>query len=430
MSPLPSELLLVIVGLPGVLSASDGTVPPRWDGTVAQAETRALHGHPELRVARAEERSAAALVVRAGGLPEPTVGVGVFLWPVETRTGPQQGRVSLQQPVPWPSAVRSEREAAGERLDAAHSTLLDRERALRAQVQSAYWDLWELRGRIDVLAGHLAVLDGLVMTVRGRLSAGELPLSTLQQVELERAQLYDRIAALHTQEATAEVRLAALVGVPIGSHLPTVDEPAPPRPTALGLSALSAQLATAHPVEAAEALESASAADVVRARAARRPQVLLRADWIQVGPSQLADPTESGRDALVVGAGLTLPTSWRARAAQVDDMLARAERSAARTEALMRQLQSELAEHWAAVEDTARSLELTREVLVPAAMTALSSTQGEFVAGQTPLADVLLAQRTLFDLQLTVVGHRAAHARAWSALDALLPAAPTRREAS
>lgn len=426
--PLPTTGFLLLAAAAG--QASEGTVPPLWDGSLAQAEVQALDGHPELRAARAAARSAEAGVVQAGGLPEPTVGVGVFLRPVETRTGPQQARVSIQQPLPWPSAVRAERDAAAARLDSVLATVQDRERVLRARVQATYWDLWEVRARVHVLSGHLAMLEGLVTSVRGRLSAGELPLSALQQVELERAQLADRIATLQAREETVEVRLATLVGVPLGSRLPTHDEPPPPQSPTLDLPALSTLLTTAHPIQAAVSNEAAAAAEVKGAQVARRPRVSLRADWILVGPSELADPMESGQDALVLGTGLTLPTSWRARTARVDDMRARADRSRAQTDAVMRQLQSRLADHLTAVEDSARSLLLTRDVLVPEALAALTSTQGEFVAGRTPLADVLFAQRTLFDLQLALVRHQAAHARAWSALDAVLATAPTRREAS
>ena len=56
---------------------------------------------------------------RARALPEPSLGFSVFLQAIETRTGPQQGRVSLEQVFPWPTALAAGADAAAARARAA-----------------------------------------------------------------------------------------------------------------------------------------------------------------------------------------------------------------------------------------------------------------------------------------------------------------------
>ena len=141
----------------------------------ARAESHAV------RAARAERDAASHWVGGAGRLPEPTLTLGAYVQPVETRVGAQQGRVSLQQGVPWPGALR----ARGRRHSRARvarplalggmtltRTVEGRERyGVRVRYQREERDSVESRGRISVptASGDAAPLSQLahVQYVRG-----------------------------------------------------------------------------------------------------------------------------------------------------------------------------------------------------------------------------------------------------------------------
>lgn len=383
----------------------------------------ALEHHPDLDAARARQRTASNLVARAGALPRASVGAGVFLQPVETRVGPQQARLSVQQPLPWPGVLTAGREAAREGVRAADLDASAAALDVTASVVDAHWSLWRIRATRDVHRDHLTVLDGLSTTLRARLEVGEATLADLQQVDLTRARLADTIASMDETERAAVARLATAVGHPASAWTPTEAVPTPTSPGAPSLPAWDAFAVVAqavnHPaLSAGEARVDAARSRLRQARAARMPGATVGADWILTGPAVDPAMADSGKDAFLVSARLELPLDARSRGDAVDaarstvdaldaERRARADRRAA--EALSRLSQ---------VRDSARRIHITQGTLLPQAEATYDSLLGSYATGSANVAQVLLAQQALLDLRVALDTARADHARAWAALDA------------
>ena len=127
----------------------------------------------------------------------------------------------------------------------------------------------------------------------------------------------------------------------------------------------------------------------------------------------------SGRDAIIVGAGVRLPL-WQGsysegiQAAQAESRAQRAERRA-----LVERAEAELAATLANLRDATRRVELYRVTLVPQAETAYESVLGAYTVGQGAIAQALLSQRDLLELRIELERARADHARTWARLEEL-----------
>ena len=82
------------------------------DGALAPYLQAALEDSPQLKAAYAAWDAEVRSIQGASTLPEPTLGFGIFLRSVETRVGPQQAKVSLQQSLPWPTELTGRHDAA------------------------------------------------------------------------------------------------------------------------------------------------------------------------------------------------------------------------------------------------------------------------------------------------------------------------------
>jgi outer membrane protein TolC len=383
----------------------------------------AVERHGDVRAAFHRWEAATARIPGAGALPSPEVAFGVYVRAIETRVGPQQGRIGIRQAIPWPGGLRAASRAARAQADAAADQLADTTLQVVREVADAYWTLWELRTTRGLHEEHLVLLDGLSSTVRARVETGQATLADLQQVDLVRARLADRLATMATDERAVVARLRSLVG----------DQPAYPTPTAPVLALpdpadLSARLAE-HPRFAALAHEvEAADARVAAARADRMPGVAVGGDWIAVAPGSVASP-DAGRDALSVGGGVTVPL-WQGVVAR-DVAAARAESQArdATLRAALDDATAALVAQVAAVEDTHRRVAVVTQTLRPQAEAAFTSLLANNTVGKASLAQTLLAQRDLLELSVEAAAAAAAHARAWAALDALVGDVPRRPEA-
>lgn len=394
-----------------------------WTAWAAAAEPHdvgdyralALEQSPATRAAFARWQAADTRVART--LPEPEVSFGYFVQAVETRTGPQQAKLSLRQVFPWPTTLTQAARSVDAQADAAERRFDATVLATVQAVDERYWALWSLRAQQTVHAEHLAVVDTLVTSLRARVETGRATLADLQQVTLQRARLDDHIRSLEARETAAEAALAAVVGLP-QAGLQTGSEP-----PAIGLpgevdTALVEALSSHPMVVEATSAASSSEASARAASGERGPRLAVGVDWILVGDDSLA--ADAGKDAVMVGLGVSLPLWQGSYGRRVASHRAEAEAARAdgrhRRDALEARLRAALAD----VSDTARRTTLTRETLLPQAETAHASVLGTYASGGGDVAQVLLAQQALLELRLSLAETQAEHAQAWARLRALV----------
>lgn len=372
--------------------------------------------HPALEAADAAHDARLEAIGAVRSFPDPRVSAGFFLQSVETRTGPQQVRVGVQQTIPWFAGPIQQRRAAADHAEAADH----RRRAVALELETAvsqrYWDLWETRALRLLRQEHVVLLTGLADTVRGRVEVGTASLAELQQVELARARLADDVVALDAREQAQVARLQEAIATPLEA-LPTFGEPV--------LSAPDDAPVASHPTLAALEADRAAAEHLARAAASDRvPDLTVGLDWIGTGEARLEGVADTGKDAVVVGVGMNVPlgqaaTSHELRSRQADAVALGAER---RAQAL--ELQSRRASEAAVVLDTARRVRVLDDTLLPAAQAAYDAVLGEVSVGEGSLARALFAQRELLELAVRRIGLLAEHARARARHTALVGGRP------
>ncbi len=377
----------------------------------------ALQRSPEVQAAYARWEVAIHQIARARRLPEPNVSFGIFVRTVETRVGPQQARISLQQAFPWPSKLRAGADAASSRAVAAQRRCEAEALTVAHRVAEAFWTVWQIRRTRVIHAEHLEVIRGLSETVRARIATGQATLAEQQQIDLNVARVADAIAGMDEEEFAAEARLRAAVGLPERTEVPTTEQPVQstlPKQTddELIAYALRHPTITVHDARADAAQWHAKAE-----RADRFPSFTVGVDWIITGQASDQSLQDSGKDAVIVGAGVRLPL-WQKnygesiKAARAQARVARADRMTA-----VHGAHAQLAGAQASVRDAVRRVNLYRGTLLPQAESAYASVLGAYTTGQATVAQTLLAQRDLLQLHIELERAHADYGRAWARLE-------------
>lgn len=399
---------------------ADAELASRLEGGLPAYQAVALENSPAVRAAFERWSASVHRIARARTLPEPTLSFGLFVQSVETRVGPQQARLGLQQALPWPTRLSAGSDAASDEARAARAAFDATALSIAREVAEAWWTLWEIRTTRQTHSEHLEVLDGLAATLRARMEVGQASLADLQQVDLNRARLADGIATMDEREGAAEARLRAVLGLRGGVSLPTSgalpETAVPAAETAALVDAALDHPLLAHLGARAEAADARARA----ASAGRLPSATVGADWILTGPAVetgMGPVEDSGKDAIAVGVGVKLPL-WQgtyghdiaAERASADAFRADQRASADRAAADVDRGLSE-------VRDSARRVRVTEGTLLPQAEAAYTSLLGSYAAGKGSVAQVLLAQQDLLALRVRLDTARADHARAWATLE-------------
>jgi len=104
----------------------------------------AAENNPGLKAKYIEFEAALQEIPQVRSLPDPTVAVGTFISPVETRVGPQRAKLSLTQMFPWFGTLKAKQDAASQRAEAKYQAFLDARNKLFYQVAAAWYPLYEL----------------------------------------------------------------------------------------------------------------------------------------------------------------------------------------------------------------------------------------------------------------------------------------------
>ncbi|MCB1743988.1 MAG: TolC family protein, partial [Gammaproteobacteria bacterium] len=254
----------------------------------------ALQNNPEIRAAFERWQASVHRISRARRLPEPTLGFGYFIQSVETRVGPQQARISLQQAFPWPTKLTAGADAASAQARSIQRRFEAQSLMIAQRVATAYWSLWQIRSTRSIHQQHLEVVRGLSESVRARISTGTAMLADLQQIDLTAARLEDNIRGMDEAERVAEAQLRAAIGVQGDLVVPTDQPPSDPASPSESREVLVAA-AQDHPMITSLGFMAAAAESSARAEAADRyPSFTVGADWIITGDAVMPGVADSG----------------------------------------------------------------------------------------------------------------------------------------
>lgn len=379
----------------------------------------AVSSHPSLAASQARTEAAMSRARQVGSLPDPRFMWGEMIESVETRVGPQQRILSLQQPLPWPGTLGAREEAAEQRIGAAGSRHLARAVSIAAVAQRSWVQAAWLSETQLVVRQQLSLARSLEAAARAAYEAGSGRYGDLLQAQLEIARLDDRLLGLEDQEVAARAMLNTALG-----RMPEAPLVLPQSLIDQGAFSDTAEAAS-HP--RLLALDQDAVAALEEATAARRsalPSFTIGVDWIQVGEARMDGVADSGKDAWVARVGVNLPL-WRGKhdgaiaGAEAQARVATAERQAAGQVLAARATTAAVN-----FRDARRRLTLHTQDLLPRARQMYDTVLAAYRADGVGFAEILTAQRTLLDLEHALLAARRdllVAAADWNEARGLLP---------
>ena len=414
-------------------------------GAAARAETReaapvlddkstlrdylayAAINNPGLEAAFERWKAAMEVIPQVTSLPDPRFQYAYFIENVETRVGPQEHKLTLSQMFPWFGKLRLKGQMAARAAEARWAEYQAEKLNLFHRVKRAYAQYYFTGQSIEITRENLELLKYVEGVARETYRTGEGRHSDVVRAQVEIGKLEDRLEALREMRRPRAAELNAALGRPAGRPL-SVPRRLPDEPVRLDEKTLVSRLAGANP--RLKALVHSIEKEKVGVELAKKeyyPNFSLGVSYIETG-SAVMPTDESGKDPVVAMLGLNIPI-WRPKyAAAVREARARvraAERSLSEKQyGLESRLQSALF----GVEDARRKMRLYRHTLIPKAEESLKVTRAGFRTGEADFTDLLDAQRTLLDFQLTVERARADHLERVARVEKLVGEALPRRE--
>jgi outer membrane protein TolC len=384
-------------GLPGHLPRID------TNSTLGDYLAYAALNNAGLKAAFNRWKAAVERVPQARGLPDPKFNYAYFIQKVETRVGPQEHKLGLQQTFPWFGKLKYRSEAAAASAAAAKQSYEYRKLKLFERVRNAYYEYWHLGRAITITEQHNKLVANLEKVALTRYKAGTVPHSIVIQTQVELGKLKDRIESLKSLRSPMTAKLNAALNRRADLTLPwpeSIPESPPPPENSQALAQLREQnpemLRLRHLVHKEEAGTRLAGKEYY-------PDVTLGIDYILTDDALNPDLEDSGKDPVLTKVSLNLPV-WR-RKYSAAEKEAELKMKAAEQQLIdtQRQLESDLQLALYHLHDAERKISLYGNTLIPKARQSLEVTRRNFETGKATFMALMNAERMLLEFQLAHV---------------------------
>lgn len=378
----------------------------------------ALDRNPAIQAARARALAAREGPAVEGALPNPQLMLGWYETSVQTRVGPQEWSVGVQQAIPFPTKLDTKADIEASEAQRMRVVYERVARDVLVEVVKVAHEIAYIDEAIRV-SGEIGALLERYATAAAAQETSSL-VSELFRAETQRAQLEnDRVILAELRVVEAQ-RLRSLLDLPPDSPIGT-----PVLGRAPAVRASIPELLAVAERHNQELREAGIAMETARLRSSlaeqsRVPDMSL--GLMSIRTDRLSgelgmNPEGNGDDPLVLQFGVTLPI-WLQKDAATIRRARELERAAAldRADAIQR-TRDGVARAWFQVGNAQRLAQLYAEVLVPRAATAARTAEDLLASGKGNLGGLLETIAVYHNFRLAAARARADHGRAIADLE-------------
>jgi len=384
-----------------------------------------LSVHPELAAQRENEFAATERARIAGTFDDPKLSVRWFFEEIQTRTGPQEWAVGLQQAFPGLGKRERRERAALADAETERARYAELQAGLAFQLQQGWCELYYLERAREILTENRDLIERLGEIVRTRYAVGESSYSDLTRTRIELARTRNRLDGVVDRMGPVRAEMNALLYRAVNAPLPRPSELPPLQLGAADIEELRGELWTelerSNPSLARLRTER-EAADAMRAIAdiASRPDFQLGVEYIRTG--EAIDPLtpNAGEDPVFASLSFNLPLRSSRYSAMRREARALLRSAHSRLEARGMALRANLEKGLYAWRDAERSYRLHAEELVPQAEQLLEATETSYRSGRASFLEWVDAERSRLEYELGLERARTDQALAVARLQRLL----------
>ncbi len=272
--------------------------------------TTAAENNPGLKARFNEYMAALEVIPQVKSLPDLRFAFGYFIQPVETRVGPQNAKISLDQMFPWFGQLKANESVAVEQAKAKYELFEEAKSRLFFDVKFAYYDLYFTQKAIEITMVNLGILSTFSELSLIKIEAGLSSTVDQLRIEMDVSDMENQLALLKDKTLLETVRFNNLLNVANDEEvffpdtLSTADFPL------TQLNVLDSILQNNHQLAKLDYDLTAFQNKEMVAKKLGSPSINIGIDYIFIGKSDNPNLEEglSGKDAIVFPRiGLTLP---------------------------------------------------------------------------------------------------------------------------
>ena len=388
--------------------------------TLSDYLAQAALNNPELESAFYRWKAALEKVPQVKALPDPRFTFAYYIQSVETRVGPQNASVALFQTFPWFGVLDLRGDVVAEEANSLKAQYDALKLKTFYDVKNFFYEYAFLTQSIQITRKDVALLKYLESVARARYSAGAAPYSDVLKTQVQLGRLEDRYKTLQDLRKPISSKLAAAMNLPPDTTLPWPAS-VPVMLMSMTDEEIMRRLPENNPqLKRYEHLEAREKVGIELAKKDYYPDFTFGIQDIITGQALMPNTPDSGKNAIIASVTVNIPFWWEKRHAAVREGEAKLISTSKAAESLKRNLLSDTELALYKYRDAQRKIDLYQNTLVPNAEEALNVTLQAFQAGTRSSLDLIDAEKTLLEFELSYIRALADQAQRFAELEWLL----------
>lgn len=360
----------------------------------------ALANNPQYMAKQAQLGQSESEQGKVNWLPDPTIGLGAFLEPVETAQGPQIAKISFAQNIPWLSKVKAAQKRSLHQTGIAKAELDEFRLGMQKEIDLIWSEVEYVQTLKEIYREKIEFLANLEDVLSIQYQSGSVSHAGFSKTQMQLLRYNDKLEDLESRMTRIRLNVGELLGL---------DQPvkAPFFPIIIDTNEPHDELelvTSNHPrVEKLDQQLAVSHARQELARAAFIPDVRIGMDYILTGKREVAgiEVDDSGKDALVLSAGLAIPIwSWSSKRSELKASEWGEKQVMAMKRAQEINIRTQYELNLSRLTESKRQVELISSELLPRSREILNVIQQEYVSQSADISKLNRANQSLLDLEL------------------------------
>ena len=360
----------------------------------------AVQRNPKLKAARLTWGAALAKVPQAKAWPDPMISYLHYGESVETRVGPQEHRWGVTQKLPFPGTLKTAGKVALEKAKIAqikHELVL---RDLIVDVKTSFHELAYLERAVSITEQNRKLMLQANKVVNALYGKDEATLNDVLKAQAQAAQLQYDLVLLQELVAVEKAQLAALLDLPVKTSFGKTVVP-PPQTLKMSFEQLEERaLAQRQELRIADGKIALARRQKRLARFRNLPKFSLSVMKIETGEALNPNLDDSGKDAVMYGAGMTIPWNFGKNSAVVREADLKHQAAVQSRRAVANTTSAMLRKLYFRLQNSQRLLTLYEKSLIPQAKKAMSIAEKWDVDGRKDVSGFLETQSVWLNFNL------------------------------
>lgn len=179
----------------------------------------AVKNNPDLKAMDLKYQQALEMVAQSKSLPDPNFSAGIFVQPIETRTGTQKAKLSITQMFPWFGTLGAKEQQASLQAHAQYLNYLDAENQLVMNVKLSWLDLLLMDRKIFFTQKRVEVLDIMEKQSLNQFENNQSSMVNVLYVQMLKEELIAMLELFKDKKATLQTAFNKLLNRELSSSV-------------------------------------------------------------------------------------------------------------------------------------------------------------------------------------------------------------------